>query len=59
MDQTLLTILVCPICKGKLKLTQHELWCKFDKLAYKITNGIPVMLPEEARHLSLEELESD
>jgi uncharacterized protein YbaR (Trm112 family) len=59
MDQTLLTILVCPICKGKLKVTQQELWCKFDKLAYPITNGIPVMLPEEARDLSLEELESD
>ncbi len=59
MDKSLLSILVCPICKGKLKLVQHELWCKFDKLAYPIRNDIPVMLPDEARDLTTLELESD
>lgn len=53
MNHTLLDILVCPLCKGKL-LYDHatqELICRFDKLAYPIRNQVPVMLPEEARHV--------
>lgn len=59
MDKRLLEILVCPVTKGPLiynKDTQ-ELLCKGSRLAYPIRDGIPVMLPEEARRLSLEELE--
>lgn len=57
MDKKLLDILVCPLCKGALiyKEQQHELICKFDRLAYPIRNDIPVMLENEARHISLEE----
>lgn len=55
MDKKLLEILVCPLCKGKLLLKQEELICKFDRLAYPIRDGIPVMLESEARKLSLEE----
>ena len=55
MDKKLLEILVCPLCKGKLLLKQDELICKFDRLAYPIRDGIPVMLEPEARTLSLEE----
>jgi len=53
MDTELLTILACPICKGKLlyRREQKELICKFDKLAYPIRDNIPVMLPDEARQL--------
>ena len=53
MDKKLLEILVCPICKGELiyKRDEKELICKFDKLAYPIRDGIPIMLPEEARKL--------
>lgn len=54
IDHTLLDILVCPICKGKL-LYDHanqELICRFDKLAYPVRNHVPVMLPEEARKTS-------
>ena len=53
MDSDLLNILACPICKGKLlyKREQKELICQFDKLAYPIRDNIPVMLPDEARHL--------
>ncbi len=55
MDKKLLDILVCPLCKGKLVLKQDELICGFDRLAYPIRDGIPVMLEPEARMLSLEE----
>jgi uncharacterized protein YbaR (Trm112 family) len=54
MDQQLLAILVCPRCQGKLSLSpQHnELWCRTDRLAYPIREQIPVMLVDDARHLS-------
>lgn len=57
MDNKLLEILVCPICKGSLlyKKDAQELICKFDKLAYPIRNDIPIMLEDEARKLNLEE----
>lgn len=60
MDQKLLDILACPICKQSLKYDKNkqELICKFDKLAYPIKDDIPVMLESEARKLSLEEYES-
>lgn len=56
MDPQLLAILVCPLCKGKLTLVHHELICRFDRLAYPIREGIPVMLEEEARVLTPEAL---
>ena len=55
MDKKLLEILVCPLCKGKLLLKRGELICRFDRLAYPIRDGIPVMLESEARAISLEE----
>jgi uncharacterized protein YbaR (Trm112 family) len=58
MDKKLLEILVCPVCKGKLLLKDNALICKFDRLAYAIRDGIPVMLEEEARAISLEEKEA-
>jgi uncharacterized protein YbaR (Trm112 family) len=57
MDKKLLEILVCPLCKGKLLVKKNELICKFDRLAYPVRDGIPVMLEPEARVLSLEEKE--
>lgn len=57
MDKRLLEILVCPLCKGKLILKENELICRFDRLAYPIREGIPVMLEQEARLISLEEKE--
>lgn len=59
MDKRLLDILVCPVTKGPLiyNQTTQELLCKSSRLAYPIQDGIPVMLPDEARHLTLEELE--
>lgn len=57
MDKTLLEILACPVCKGELIYDAHnqELICRFDRLAYPITNDIPVMLSNHARHLGSEE----
>ena len=55
MDKKILDILVCPLCKGKLSLKKKELMCGFDRLAYPIRDGIPVMLEGEAREISLEE----
>ncbi len=59
MDRKLLEILVCPICKGPLHYdkARQELICRADRLAYPIRDDIPVMLEEEARSLSAEELE--
>lgn len=59
MNKKLLDILACPQCKGPLQYhaDQSELWCRADKLAYPIHDDIPVMLVEEARQLTLEELD--
>ncbi len=58
MDRKLLDILVCPACKGPLIYDKKkaELICKADRLAYPIRDDIPVMLEDEARQLSEEEL---
>lgn len=53
MDKRLLDILVCPLCKGKLRhdRDRNELICKADRLAYPIKDGIPTMLESAAREL--------
>ncbi|MCL2589370.1 MAG: Trm112 family protein [Betaproteobacteria bacterium] len=60
MDAKLLEILVCPLCKGPLDYLKanQELACKPDRLAFPIRDGIPVMLEEEARSLSAEEVDA-
>ncbi len=58
MNTQLLEILVCPICKGSLLYQNEELICKVDKLAYPIQDDIPVMLEDEARKLTSEEIET-
>jgi uncharacterized protein YbaR (Trm112 family) len=59
MDVKLLEILACPLCKGKLEYSKgaQEFICRFDRLAYPVKEGIPVMLEQEARVLTLEELD--
>jgi len=56
-DPKLLEILVCPVTKGPLDYdaTAQELISRSARLAYPIRNGIPIMLPEEARELGEEE----
>ena len=60
MDARLLEILVCPLCKAPLDYLkgEQELVCKADRLAYPIRDGIPVMLDEEARSLTAEEVDA-
>ena len=51
VDPKLLEILVCPVTKGALEFdaARQELISRKAKLAYPIRDGIPIMLPEEAR----------
>ena len=53
VDPKLLEILVCPLTKGTLEYDaeKQELISRKAKLAYPIRDGIPIMLPEEARPL--------
>ena len=60
IDTNLLDILVCPVSKAPLIYDDKagELKCKASGLAYPVRDGIPVMLEEQARPLSDEELGS-
>jgi uncharacterized protein YbaR (Trm112 family) len=60
MDPKLLDILVCPVTKGPLIYDKaaQELVSIESGLAYPIRDGIPVMLEDEARRLSADEIES-
>ncbi len=51
VDPRLLEILVCPLTKGPLEYDRRasELISRSAGLAYPIRDGIPIMLPEEAR----------
>ena len=59
MDTKLLELLVCPVTKGPLRWNpeKQELVSRSARLAYPVRDGIPVMLEDEARTLSDEELE--
>jgi len=54
IDPRLLEILVCPVTHGPLEYDRAagELISRSAKLAYPIRDGVPIMLPEEARELS-------
>ncbi|OAM34450.1 hypothetical protein A7Q01_07105 [Eikenella sp. NML96-A-049] len=58
MDKKYLDLLVCPITKGVLEYhaSRQELWSRQAKLAFPIRDGIPIMLENEARSLTEEEL---
>ncbi|MCK5433344.1 MAG: Trm112 family protein [Gammaproteobacteria bacterium] len=60
MDKKLLDILVCPVTKGPLIYDKknQELISRSARLAYPIKDGIPVMLEDEARTLTDEEIEN-
>ena len=53
VDPKLLEILVCPVTKTRLEYDteKQELISKAAGLAYPIRDGIPIMLPDEAREL--------
>jgi hypothetical protein len=53
VDPRLLEILVCPLTKSTLEydVERQELISRSARLAYPIRDGIPIMLPEEARRI--------
>lgn len=58
MDARLLDLLVCPVSKAALRYDRErqELVCTVSRLAYPVRDGVPVMLEEEARPLSEDEV---
>ena len=58
MDSKLLELLVCPVTKGPLQYERgrDELVSRSARLAYPVRDGIPILLEQEARTLSDEEL---
>jgi uncharacterized protein YbaR (Trm112 family) len=58
MDTKLLELLVCPVTKGALEYNREkqELISRSARLAYPVRDGMPVMLENEARTLTEEEL---
>ncbi|MFM9863508.1 MAG: Trm112 family protein [Micropepsaceae bacterium] len=58
VDPKLLEILVCPVTKAALTYdaAKQELISKAARLAYPIKNGIPIMLADEARELTDDDL---
>lgn len=58
MDTKLLELLVCPVTKGPLTYDRekNELVSRSARLAYPVHDGLPVMLEQEARQLTDDEL---
>ena len=58
MDKKHLQLLVCPLTKQALEYhpEQQELWSRAAKLAFPIRDGIPILLPDEARALDQTDL---
>jgi len=54
VDPKLLEVLVCPVTRGPLDYDRkaNELVSKKARLAYPVREGVPIMLPDEARELS-------
>ena len=59
MDTKLLELLVCPVTKGPLNFDRdaQELLSRSARLAYPVRHGIPILLENEARVLSDEEID--
>lgn len=57
MDEKLIDILACPVCKGPLQWlhASREFLCRADRLAYPMRDDIPVMLADEARRVSADD----
>jgi uncharacterized protein len=54
VDDRLLDILACPMCKGPLKYQRGAdvLVCRAERLAFPVRSGVPMMLEEESRQLA-------
>ena len=60
IDKKLLEILACTLCKSPLHYDKvaDELICRADRLAFPVRDDIPVMIEDEARQLSSEEVDA-
>ncbi|MBZ9893300.1 MULTISPECIES: Trm112 family protein [unclassified Mesorhizobium] len=58
VDPRMLELLACPLTKGPLAWDPErgELISRVAKLAYPVRDGIPIMLPSEARSISAEDV---
>ena len=58
IDTRLIELLVCPVTKGPLEYdrAQQELRSRSARLAYPVRDGIPILLENEARAMTDEEL---
>ncbi len=58
VDPKLLELLACPLTKGPLTWDpeRNELVSRVAKLAYPVRDGIPIMLPSEARAISADDI---
>lgn len=54
MDDRLLDILACPLCKGPLKFDRNAalLICRAERLAFPLRDGVPMMHEEDAKQLA-------
>ena len=54
MDDRLLDILACPLCKGPLKFQKdtQQLICRAERLAFPLRDGVPMLHEEDARQLT-------
>lgn len=57
VDPKLLEMLACPLTKGPLRWDADaaELVSRAARLAYPVRDGVPIMLPSEARRLDIDE----
>lgn len=60
MNHTLIDLLVCPLCKGQLHhdKANQRLICRFDRLAYAVRDGVPIMLIDQAESIELDDLKA-
>jgi uncharacterized protein YbaR (Trm112 family) len=48
IDETLLAILACPVCKAPLRLEEQTLVCTKTHVRYPVEEGIPILLADRA-----------
>ena len=57
MKKEILNLLACPLCKSPLHCNAEAslLVCRAERLAFKVEEGVPILLEDVARNLSVEE----
>jgi uncharacterized protein len=60
LDLKILDVIACPICKGKLQYDKNAqvLICKFNKIAFPVKDGVPIMLVHQAKPIRQDDRKS-